>query len=459
MSASEILEKSKTLENLPISQIKSAKNDINNQEIAPIYEINPQINLKNGQYILTPIESFLLNKIMPKGFKFETEENVKKSLDVMNNQLKKYKPVSKYGDPRKAKLNVKNLNENSDENYYKTIEHNNKSIKKHVIQNNNINNDHKLKKNKIILKCLQGLEKIKINPNASFFYTQSQPGEQSLSTIEKKINNNEYGTLYDFSMDLRKLWAYNFNKHAKNPEIYQIVLKMSELSEQVISDLEKNQAEKSENINNIKKENEKLKKEHSENNKEQINKKENIPIPFKKSNNQNYDNKMSIEEKNQLGNSIRALNKEQLKGIIKILTDPNDNNLSKSKYFEFDIDKLPTKKLRELDKYVKNCINGINNNVNTISNVNSNVTKLDKPKNLENSEIPKNIEQNPKNKNNENKNKSVVQNVNNNNGNVKEGENIKNIKKVEEIKNDKKTGGNSISHSDDSSSSDSSLSS
>ena len=451
MSASEILEKPKILEILPNPGIKQSENHRIDQENPPISEKKIEMNLKIGQYILTPIESFLLNKIMPKGFKFETEENVNKSIDSMNNQSKKYKSTSKYGDPRQAKLNVKNLCESFDEKYSKDSNHNNKSVKKHGSQKNSNNhtNDHKLKKNKIILKCIQGLEKIKSDPNASFFYTQSQPGEQSLATIEKKINNNEYSTLYDFSMDLRKLWAYNFSKNAKNPEIYQKILKMSELSEQIISDLERNQGEKSNNNSN-QKGNEKLKKENGEY-KERAGIKENIPAPVKKINNQNYDNKMSIEEKNQLGNSIRSLNKEQLKGIIQILTDPNDNNLQKSKYFEFDIDKLSTKKLRELDKYVKSCINGVNNNVN------STVSKLDKPKNSENSTITKNLEKNQKNGNDENKSESKVQDENNNNKGSVIGGGAN--KQNEQISNNKKEGENYTSHSDDSLSSDSSLSS
>ena len=64
---------------------------------------------------------------------------------------------------------------------------------------------------------------------------------------------------------------------------------------------------------------------------------------------------MSIEEKNSLGNAIRNLNKEQLKGIIKLLSDStlNKSQNGQNKYFEFDIDKLSCKKLRELEKYFK----------------------------------------------------------------------------------------------------------
>ena len=61
---------------------------------------------------------------------------------------------------------------------------------------------------------------------------------------------------------------------------------------------------------------------------------------------------MTITEKNLLGSKIRMLSQEQMKGIINILSDQYsiENN---SKFFEFDIESLSTKKLRELEKYVK----------------------------------------------------------------------------------------------------------
>jgi hypothetical protein len=64
---------------------------------------------------------------------------------------------------------------------------------------------------------------------------------------------------------------------------------------------------------------------------------------------------MSIQEKNNLGENIRKLTPDQLKGIIAILSDPN-NVETNLKYFEFDIEALPIQKLRELEKYVKVCL-------------------------------------------------------------------------------------------------------
>jgi hypothetical protein len=38
-------------------------------------------NLQEGQYMLTPLQGILLNKLIPRGFKLETEENMLKALD------------------------------------------------------------------------------------------------------------------------------------------------------------------------------------------------------------------------------------------------------------------------------------------------------------------------------------------------------------------------------------------
>lgn len=64
---------------------------------------------------------------------------------------------------------------------------------------------------------------------------------------------------------------------------------------------------------------------------------------------------MSTNEKNILGNHIRMLTQQQMRDMIHIVRDQNSND-SNSKYFEFDIDTLSTKKLRDLEVYVKECM-------------------------------------------------------------------------------------------------------
>ena len=129
----------------------------------------------------------------------------------------------------------------------------------------------------------------------------------------------------------------------------------------------------------------------------------------KKQNSINFETPMTLDEKNALGNAIRGLNKEQLKGIIKLLTNSSydQKQCGQNKYFEFDIDKLPIKKLRELEQYVKDCSKQTNN-------VNNNVKKNEINKNNNNNH--NNIQ---KLKNDlQTKNNNVVNNDNNNNNNI-----------------------------------------
>ena len=77
-------------------QVVSNINSLNepNKELGRNNPTNNQENneeLKIGQYILTPLQSIILNKKIPFGFKLETEENILKSLETTKNQAKNIK--------------------------------------------------------------------------------------------------------------------------------------------------------------------------------------------------------------------------------------------------------------------------------------------------------------------------------------------------------------------------------
>mmetsp|Transcript_35075 Transcript_35075/g.40534 ORF Transcript_35075/g.40534 Transcript_35075/m.40534 type:complete len:172 (+) Transcript_35075:760-1275(+) len=71
--------------------------------------------------------------------------------------------------------------------------------------------------------------------------------------------------------------------------------------------------------------------------------------------NLDYSKPLSSEEKKELGRNIRHLTPQQLRGVIAIVRDmfPEKNGM-----LEFDIDKLPSYKLRELEEYVRNVKGG-----------------------------------------------------------------------------------------------------
>ena len=430
-----------------INNLIHSKNNKNKQK-------SPNNELKLGQFMLTPLESIILNKKMPHGYKFETEENILKQLELSKNHSKRIKTSERYGNrqrhikPDKIQINEDDRNNNINKD---NLLNNNKKLKKNVPKENtsNININNNTESYKIMMKCFKGFNKIKSNPNSNFFYLSKTPDSPSLSLIEKKIKNYEYKTVNDFCDDLRKLWNFQFKNYAKVPNTYQNICKMSLLSEQICKELinDNNIKEnKSEDIINIKKRTDKLKKDINE-------------FKVNNQNNNNHNDSLnkvikhkSIEEINHLGRLIRTLNKPQLKGIIPILSDNNENNNSKT--FEFDLEQLSYEKYQKLDEYVRKCknqnktnININNNQKNENSNIKLNINKNDNSKNTYESDSKYNI-------NNNNK-------TNTNNSTISKTSNIKEKSTKHETtkkKEEKKTISEIKSFSSDSFSSDSSLS-
>ena len=350
-------------------------------------------DLKLGHYMLTPLQSILINKKMPFGFKLETEENFIKSFETSKNQTKKIKNNARNKENTGKSNNRNNgmLSQKKRNQYLGNIDNIPNNLSPEIIG--------------VLKKCKKGLEKIKESKYCNNYYQSNNPEIPCLANIEKKVNNYEYKNLYDFEMDVRKIWYHYFeiNKYDE------ITKKMSEDWEKICTDLDTQNNEMT--MNNIKKRTDKLQKELDD---FKDLSKDSLPAPVKKVNQQNNDHNkpMTVEEKNQLGNNIRTLNKEQLKGIIKILNE--NNSVPKSKYFEFDIDKLPTKKLRELEKYVKECL--IVNNKNLLNNTNN------KNVNMNQNQVNKNSGNNKTNNNQNQNQNSATKNS------VKEGNKTQEIK-------------------------------
>ena len=383
----------------------------NNSKIS-VNKEESRIKSNKGQYLLTPLECLILNKLMPQGFKFETEENYLKTLESSKNQTKKIKKTIKQFD---------NFNKSNTGNYNNINSLN--QLKK--INNQNISN---LPKNinpsiyTITQKCWLGLNMIKEIQWAYNFYQSNDPNIPCFAKIEQKLNNYEYNSFYDFAMDVRKIWFYYFNLGEQdNNDIYNITSKMSDNWEKIYSELENCNYDHYSISNNIKKRAEKLKKEYSEC-KIQDKKNEILSPSIKKVIEQNNGNKpVTLEEKNNLGNLIRSLNKEQLKGIVKILSNNSDNKFTNYKYFEFDIDVLSIKKFRELEKYVKSCIGS--NNMENSNKIQNNVNKKENYANKNNNkDINNKYNYNQVNNKEEDKNES--KNINEKNNQL--SQNIKN---------------------------------
>lgn len=341
---------------------------------------------------------------MPFGFKLETEENIVKSMEIVKMQKNKQKLSSRQSEISKKLIKSENSDLLSNENYSLNSYNNKKYMRdRKPTKQEDLGYCEKVSKPKsltaklVAKKCEKGLIKIKNNPNADFFYLNKTPGGPSLSLIERNIKNYKYDDKEEFLSDLRKLWSYYFQNYNKDPEIYKKTFAMSEYCEEVYKELEEigdnknNFNELNKKVDSLEKNFKSYRETHS---KEAIN-------PKKADRISNMDKVMTFEEKNELGKNIRNLKKEDLKGVVKIMRETSTID-NQQKYFEFDLDKIHPRKLRELEKFVNNCI--LNQ----------------KLKNEEaNHKSTNNKPQDPANNNNKNSGKisTVNQNVNNNNQN------------------------------------------
>ena len=303
---------------------------------------------------------------MPKGLKFEIEENLVKVQNIntkpqvkrqraANDNLKESSSEDKSTKKNKIRKNEFNeLKQQSEENKFKD-QSNKRSLRDkkptHIKDlgfvekegAKNINSE-------VYKKCEKIFNKFKKHPLYDSLYNNiSNIDAPNLTNIEKNLKSFKYTSVYQLGMDVRKIWNYYFSSTLPNSEIYQKIFTLSNYFEEMFKEVENSVPEEKSDIHELNKKVSKLQEKFNELNKN--------PVTNNTNNNQRKDRSrtekpMSIVEKNQLGTNIRMLNPDQLKGIIRLLSDSLSVDQN-SKYFEFDIESLSNKKLRELDKYVK----------------------------------------------------------------------------------------------------------
>ena len=376
---------------------------------------------------LTPFEQIIINKLLPYGIKIETEEILLKKDEKKKKGYLHRKHKKNFGNSNNILENILDNNEN---NIDMNLENNNNNIEKlpkrrrkksnssHNTENKDNNNksqivmrrmtrEHKPKIiedlgyiDKDIIKgksnplfravnkvCEKGLLKIKKIQYYSFFYNynSSKQNELSLSQIEKNIREYKYQSIYEFIMDLRKLWNFFLKMFETQNEIKEKVCEMARKSEQLYCELESINIEKVE-LEDLNKKVDNLEKKLREIKGSGIN----IGSAFNLKKNNMSERSMSLNEKTVIKNNIKLLTIEQKKGIADILRDTIDTE--NKKILEFDIDKLNNKTLKKLDEYVKNCIKKNNENKKIDINVEKLKQDLSDMNQRENNEIENDIE-------------------------------------------------------------------
>lgn len=381
-------------------KLEENKEQIEQQEIQ---EPPNYLNIYQS-FSLNPLEQILINKLIPYGYKLETEENLLKTDEKKKKGYLHRKHKRTFGNNNSILENIVD-NENNIEstNKINNIEkvpkrRRKKSFSSHNTENKENNNkttimrkmtrEHKPKIiedlgyiDKDIIKgksnplfravnkiCDKGMEKMKKIQYYSFFYNNSsKPGELSLSKIEKNIREYKYQSTYEFIMDLRKLWNNFLKIYDSQNEIKEKVCEMAKKSEQLYCELESVNVEKVE-LEDLNKKVDNLEKKLREIKGNGLT----IGNSFNLKKSVISERSLSLNEKTVIKNNIKLLTIEQKKGIANILRDTIDTE--NKKVLEFDIDKLNNKKLKQLDDYVKECIRKNNEN----KKIDMNVEKLKK---------------------------------------------------------------------------------
>ena len=247
-----------------------------------------------NEYYLTPLESIVINKLMPKGFKLD-EESV-----LLNTKEKSLSPI----------IEIKNLR-TKDKKHYSLINNNNniQNINNKNISfknGNNHNNNSFHIKNNIQNKLLSIINSIKEiipeNKNFSLF-------NNDLLSFEKDILNNKFKSIEKFYLNFEKNFIQKYS--SKDFDFMNNLKTKIELQIDDLNKIKNNQIDENKN--------------------------------------KNY----SIKEKSELANLIRSISEKQLKGIINLLEEKD--LIKKEGYYELDLENIDNAKLNEIDIYVRRC--------------------------------------------------------------------------------------------------------
>lgn len=168
-----------------------------------------------------------------------------------------------------------------------------------------------------------------------------------LSTVDRKLAEGKYTSAYEFSADVRKIWSNAFLYNGQDTELYHITVALSSYFESLFKGNENLLlTDRNDAIEGLYKQLEALKKEIKD---------IKGPKAPPRSVVVQADKPMSLQEKKVLGQNIRALQPQHLRGLINIIKDSLPKDIQGTE-LEFDIDTLSPKVCRELERYVKQCL-------------------------------------------------------------------------------------------------------
>jgi hypothetical protein len=155
-------------------------------------------------------------------------------------------------------------------------------------------------------------------------------------------------TIQEMANDIRNIFNEYFIQNTINPSKYNMTFNYCNFFEELYRGFESRSFMKeTRNVMELKKKINLLRKEIKEKTHPSGN---NLNISI----NDNLTSFISKKVKYTLSNNIKSLNAVQMKGVVNILQDYI--NIESDRIFEFDIDKVPPHKIKELNKYVIRCL-------------------------------------------------------------------------------------------------------
>ena len=198
----------------------------------------------------------------------------------------------------------------------------------------------KLKKHKFSEPFLYPVDYVSLNiPDYPRIITEPM----DISTIEKKLKDHEYSAYAQFEIDVRKIWQNALKYNPSHSQIYMMTLDIQKYFEKINAD-----EQEMEKLNKMKNRMLGMEKKgnvlQNKNGGSRHNKASGYKSP-------NVEQPLTYQEKKNLSTMIRSLETEHLLGVWEIVSEGNDQ--IKDNEIEFDIETLPVRKARELEKYVQ----------------------------------------------------------------------------------------------------------
>ena len=191
--------------------------------------------------------------------------------------------------------------------------------------------------------------------------------------IEKNIKNEIYSSSADLANDIRNLFSSIFLNFYNEPEKYNKTLILCELFEKIYKKYDNKILTKE--CKNLLETINKLKKELRQTELSKNMSSENLNINFANSSTKlklniggEGDNDVSVKNyKNAIMSKIQKLNKEQKKGLYKVVSAECIGTNIQDNVMEINVNKMTRNQLKQLEKYVNKCIRENSNNQSSLS--------------------------------------------------------------------------------------------